>query len=122
MTSFRIATSAPSLGITFAPTDADTVVVAAGLVSGPHPGERVTALSAPGQERVTLSAQDLVEEPDFINDIADYNAFFIKQSKPHALLQQADVWLYVDTGERYLIKPQTRKLTSVPHTTLFISR
>jgi len=68
---------------------------------------------------VLLTAQDLIEEPDFIKDVADYKAFFAKQSQLYTLLQQPEVLLHVESGKHYLIKPKIREPSSVPHTFYF---
>lgn len=80
-----IALAQPWLGLSLA-ADGKTVLVSRVAPDGPAaraglaPGTRLLALAPPGGAPLPLTARDLIEEPDTIDEYADMAAFFARQS------------------------------------------
>lgn len=83
---------------------------AAGLLS---PGQRLSGYLDVNGEPVSFNQNTLLEEPDFIIDYADFNAFFDEQDRIAQALQQEQISFITDDG---LIHVDTveRPLSSLP--------
>ncbi|WP_295856964.1 ATP-binding protein [uncultured Xylophilus sp.] len=87
----------PALGIALAAdAAADRVVVAATDAHGLPAGTAVRAIEAPGLAPQPLRAEDLVEEPDFIDRYDDLNAFYRRQDALAQRQATADAALLVE--------------------------
>ncbi len=85
----RLALDQPWIGLSLAP-QANGVVVTAADSAGPNatvpPGTRIVALRPGSGAGLQLEAGDLIEDPDFLTQYADYRRFFARQ-------QQLAQWL-----------------------------
>jgi hypothetical protein len=93
------ALSQPSMGlrlVPYAPEGSEVVSrlrVADGPAGGPPAG--ATALRLQGaQDSVDLRAQDLIEEPDFIDTYPDMDAFFARQTRLATLMKEPQLVLH----------------------------
>ena len=119
--SVHIATRQPWLGVDLAPaTDGEGVVVSSVATEGPgvgtlREGESLLDLRGANGSRLRLSADDLVEEPDYFTDYAAYREFFGRQQRLSTLLQ--DPGLEVLRGDGHwqaLPRAATRPLDDLP--------
>lgn len=93
------ALSQPSMGLRLVPYVAEGTEVARHLriAQSPDGGPPVGALAVRLQgahDAVDLQAQDLIEEPDFIDSYADMDAFFARQTRLAKLLAQPQLVLH----------------------------
>lgn len=106
----------PWLGIRFVASDDGALHIAevrgpaeaAGLAHGP-----ALALHGPNGERIAMAGEDIIEEPDFLNDYADYNDFMARQEAISRILASARVGLETPTGITWL-NPGQRPLGDLP--------
>lgn len=93
--SIYLATRTPWLGLTFAPVDADAQwpVVAAVDPDGPAAGVIEPGAHLHGIGGITLTREDLREEPDTYRYFRDYNAFLERQARIAAELAGGEVLL-----------------------------
>jgi signal transduction histidine kinase len=108
--------SQPWLGVRFAAeTDGGLRIAAvngpareAGLAPGP-----VLALRDGAGKRVELRAGDIVEEPDFNHEYADYNTFLIRQGHIQGVLASGYVGIETPEGVTW-IQPGNRPISDLP--------
>jgi signal transduction histidine kinase len=104
------------LGVRFAATENGTLRIDA--VTGPArdaglaPGPAL-ALRGPRGERQPLTGQDIIEEPDFLNEYRQYNAFMARQSRIAALLGAERVGIETPAGITW-IAPGQRPIGDLP--------
>ncbi len=93
------ALSQPSMGLRLVPYTAQGSEVARHLriaqspSGGPPVGALAVRLQGPN-DTVELQAQDLIEEPDFIDSYADMDAFFARQTRLATLMAQPGLVLH----------------------------
>jgi signal transduction histidine kinase len=108
--------SQPWLGIHFAANEDGSLRIAAvsgpaktaGLTSGP-----ALALHGPDGKRLALLGEDIIEEPDFLHDYDDYNAFMARQEQLAKILSADRVGLETPDGIAW-IDPGQRPLGDLP--------
>ena len=107
----------PWLGIRFTPGPTGDLLAASvtgsARAAGLQPGPVVALHNALG-ERLTLEANDILEEPDFHNDYADYNVFMARQTRISAALNEETVGLETSGGKVTWVKPGRRPPEDLP--------
>ncbi|AXQ28965.1 hypothetical protein D0B54_09820 [Solimonas sp. K1W22B-7] len=120
--SLHLATQHPWLGIDLvASVDGSGVEVAGVATDGPvsgklHSGDRLLALRGGDRIAFTLRGSDLVEEPDYFNDYADYRAFFARQQRLAELLDDPQLAAQAADGRwQSLPRLPERPLADLPN-------
>jgi signal transduction histidine kinase len=108
--------SQPWLGIHFSANEDGSLRIAA--VSGPAKAAGLTsgpalALHGPDGKRLALLGEDIIEEPDFLHDYDDYNAFMARQEQLAKILSADRVGLETPDGIAW-IDPGQRPLGDLP--------
>ncbi len=119
-----LALSQPWLGLALTAAPASTAAHIASVdPDGPARAavgrSRLVALGTPdAAPAATLSAADLIEEPDVLETYAELRAFFARQSELAGLLRRESVALHVDGGGQppatVTVQPQRRPVASLP--------
>lgn len=108
--------SQPWLGARFAASEAGHLEIvavagpaaAAGIVPGP-----VLALHGAQGERIGLRGEDLLEEPDFLHEYRDYNAFMARQGQLAQVIESGRVGIETVAGLIWLV-PAQRPIGDLP--------
>jgi signal transduction histidine kinase len=112
----------PSLGLGFRHTaEGATLRLATVDAQGPdaaHAGDSLVALSSTAHGAIMLETRDLIEEPDFLDQWVDEDAFYARQSAIRAILTAPDVTLTLRDSagaeRRVSVVPHARPLSSLP--------
>ncbi|ODT82758.1 MAG: hypothetical protein ABS76_06795 [Pelagibacterium sp. SCN 64-44] len=111
-----LAANTPWLGMPLIPVQ--DVVVTERAALGLEQGALVEAISADNGTPVTVTALDLLAEPDGIATYAELNAFYARQDQLFALLEQPvlDLHLRDAAGQALIVpvEPELRPLWSLP--------
>ncbi len=108
----------PWMGMTLSPTPAGTVQIQA--VAGPaagaglKTGDVVRALRTASGEEVPITPDDLLEEPDFHTEYADYNKFFHQQQALSKVLSSGHVGVVTDEGRTVWVVPKQHPVQNLP--------
>ncbi|WP_412051090.1 sensor histidine kinase [Hoeflea sp. Naph1] len=94
-----VAVNQPWLGVVLSPGDDGSVVISRVQRTDFEPnlnaGERLDAIGSKSTGSITVSAIDIVEEPDTLNSYEALNAFRVRQSALSGIQNQNRVWLDV---------------------------
>jgi signal transduction histidine kinase len=112
----------PSLGLAFRHTaEGATLRLADTNHQGPdaaHAGDSLVALSTEVHGTIVLETRDLIEEPDFLDQWSEEDAFYARQSVIHSMLSAPSVTLTlrdsVGVDRRVAVTPRARALSSLP--------
>lgn len=110
-----LATRIPALGVRFTvPERGPGLVVAEVHATSPaagvvQPGARVVAIGPKDGPRRELSAESLVEDPDFLPTYERRRAFFEEQGRLREVLDAPEVTLYLEDGGEALVRPRHRR-------------
>lgn len=110
--------SMPWMGVRLAPADSGAVLIQA--VTGPaeqgglKAGDTVRALRTTSGEEVPVTPDDLLEEPDFHTEYADYNNFLRQQQILNRVLASGHVGVVTGAGETVWITPEKRSVQALP--------
>jgi signal transduction histidine kinase len=119
--SLKLATDTPWMGLTLQasePGDGLQVLGRQGPAQQLPAASRILALRSAAEPAMALQPDDLLEEPDYLNDYAPYNAFFERQSQLHQRLRSPGLELQLADGSWTGIEPAAqRPWTDLP--TLF---
>lgn len=112
-----LATRTPWLGVELI-GDATRARIARVYDRGPatgrlKPGDEIRGIRGESGERIAVTSATLMEEPDMLPTYAQYNAFFVEQSRLYRLLNEGAVVLETARGA-IAIKPVPRPITSLP--------
>lgn len=111
---------APWLGIQFAPHRDGTSLSAAQI----HPdgpagyrladGTRISGIRADNGDLITLTADSIIEEPDFLPSYAAFNQFFAQQGRIYQQLSAASLLLVTAQDQTISLQPRKQPLFALP--------
>ncbi|MCR4302805.1 MAG: hypothetical protein NUV63_01075 [Gallionella sp.] len=110
--------SMPWMGIRLAPADSGVVLIQS--VTGPaeqaglKAGDTVRALRTVTGDEVPVTPEDLLEEPDFHTEYADYNDFLRRQQALSNILASGRAGVVTGAGETVWITPEKRPVQDLP--------
>ena len=89
-----LALDAPWLGLRLEARDGGLRVASArGPAAEVPQGARLASIGVPGQPPILLRADDVMEEPDLVEDYVQMDAFFVRQGQIAAVIAQPQVVL-----------------------------
>lgn len=110
--------SMPWMGVRLAPANSGTVLIQAATGpaerAGLKAGDTVRALRTVTGDEAPVMTGDLLEEPDFHTEYADYNAFLDKQQMLGDILAAGRVGVVTGAGETVWLIPEKRPLRDLP--------
>lgn len=121
-----LALDAPWLGLRLEAVDGGLRVASARGPSAEVPkGAQLLSIGIPGQEPIRLRSDDIMEEPDIVDDYLQMDAFFARQGQIAAVLAEPQVVLEIlpptraqqaapPTSTLLTLQPGERPLSSLP--------